>query len=98
MVTKTAILKALKNVMDPELGMNIVDLGFIYGVKIKGGNVHIKMTMTTPMCPLLSSILEDAKNNVSMLKGVKNVEIELVWKPRWTPKKISPEARKTLGL
>ena len=98
MVTKSTVLKALKGVMDPELGLSVLDLGLIYGVKINGANVYIKMTLTTPICPLATMIVEDVKGNVSKLKGVKNVKVELVWDPPWSPKKLSPEAKKTLGI
>jgi metal-sulfur cluster biosynthetic enzyme len=98
MITKSMILKSLKGVMDPELGWSVVDLGLIYETKINGGNVHIKMTLTTPMCPLASMIVDDVKGNISRLKGVRNVEVELVWDPPWSPKRLSPQAKKTLGL
>jgi metal-sulfur cluster biosynthetic enzyme len=98
MVTKGMVLKTLKGVMDPELGWSVVDLGLIYDVKTSGSNVHIKMTLTNQMCPLASMIVDDVKGNISRLKGVKNVKVELVWNPPWSPERLSPEAKKTLGL
>ena len=91
-------MKVLKTCYDPEIPINIVDLGLIYGIKINGGNVWIKMTLTSPMCPLAGFIAEDVKTKVQAIPGVKKTSVEIVWKPQWSPERISKEARKSLGI
>ncbi len=97
-VTKTQIMKALKNCYDPEIPVNIVDLGLVYGVKISGGNVSVKMTMTTPGCPMVSFITEDVRQKVLKVKGVKKVDVELTWDPPWSPERMKANVRKKLGI
>ncbi len=96
MVTKKQVLAVLRECIDPEIGINIVDLGFVYGVEVKGDRVKIKMTLTTPMCPIGPMFQEDVREKAGKLKGVKEVEVELVFDPPWTPEKITPEGRKLL--
>lgn len=98
MVTKEEVIEALKKCYDPEIPVNIVDLGLIYGIDVKDGEVHIKMTMTAPGCPMHTMISEDVKREVGSVKGVKNVTVELVWEPPWSVERISPEAKKKLGI
>ncbi len=97
MVSETLILTALKHVLDPEIGVNIVDLGLVYEVKVENGDVYITMTMTTPGCPLHESISKGAEEAVRQLPGVENVKVDLVWQPAWTPERMSDWARKQLG-
>lgn len=97
MVSEQLILTALKHVLDPEIGVNIVDLGLVYEVKVENGDVHIRMTMTTPGCPLHESISKGAEEAVRQLPGVENVKVDLVWEPAWTPERMSDWARKQLG-
>ena len=97
MVSEKLILTALKHVLDPEIGINIVDLGLVYEVKVENGNVEIKMTMTTPGCPLHESISNGAEEAVRQLPGVENVKVDLVWQPAWTPDRMTDWARKQLG-
>jgi metal-sulfur cluster biosynthetic enzyme len=97
-LTKEQVMKVLKTCYDPEIPINIVDLGLIYEVAIKNGNISIRMTMTSPMCPLAGFIAEDVKTKVQAIPGVKKTSVEIVWKPQWSPEKISKEARKSLGL
>ena len=97
MVSEKLILTALKHVLDPEIGVNIVDLGLVYEVKVENGDVYIKMTMTTPGCPLHESISKGAEEAVRQLPGVENVKVDLVWEPAWTPERMSNWARKQLG-
>lgn len=98
MVSENLILTALKHVLDPELGINIVDLGLVYDVKSEeNGDVHIKMTMTTAGCPLHASISKGAEEAVKQLPGVENVSVELVWEPAWSPERLTDWARKQLG-
>ena len=97
MISETLILTALKHVLDPEIGVNIVDLGLVYEVKVENGDVYITMTMTTPGCPLHESISKGAEEAVRQLPGVENVKVDLVWEPAWTPERMSDWARKQLG-
>jgi len=97
MVNKKEVLKILKNCYDPEIPVNIVDLGLIYDVKINSNKVAIKMTLTALGCPLSGIITQDIKQKVSLLKGVKDVDVEIVFDPPWTPEKMSANARKILG-
>ena len=98
MVTKEDVTKVLKQCLDPEIGINVVDLGFIYEVKIDGKKVYIKMSLTTPGCPMHSFIVQDIKNKVNELKGVEEVNVQLVWDPPWTVDRISDEVKKKLGI
>ncbi|WP_036221679.1 metal-sulfur cluster assembly factor [Mesoaciditoga lauensis] len=98
-ITKEKVMEALKAVIDPEIGLDVVSLGLVYEVNIsEEGNVNVKMTMTTPGCPLVGMITEDAKNILESLEGVKSVNVELVWDPPWTPDMIEPEVRARLGI
>lgn len=92
------ILAALKTVNDPEIGLNIVDLGLIYGVRISSSAVKIEMTMTAPMCPMSGWIAKQARQAVHSVVPDHDVRIELVWSPAWTPECMSAAARKQLNL
>jgi len=89
-------MNALKKCYDPEIPVNIVDLGLIYGVKISGANVGIKLT--TPGCPMHSFITEDVKQKIAKMKGVKKVDVELVWDPPWSPEKMKASVRKKMRI
>lgn len=92
------VLRALRVVIDPELGIDIVSLGLIYGATREGDHVHVVMTMTSPACPLGEVLVEDAKAAVtSLVRGVRDAEVELVFDPRWTPERMTPEAKQQLG-
>lgn len=96
--TPETIRKALRAVKDPELNLNIMDIGLVYDVTVSDtGGVHIKMTLTSPGCPAGAEIMEDARRVVSDLEGVTAVEIELVWEPFWTPEKMDPRVKAFLG-
>lgn len=97
MPTEEEVRSKLKEVMDPELGVNVVDLGLIYGVEVKGNSVIVKMTFTTPACPLLNFLVQNVENKVKEL-GIEDVRVELVWDPPWTPERMSPEAKMQLGM
>lgn len=97
MVTEETVMEALSQVYDPEIPINVVDLGLIYGVDIKGDKVHVKMTMTTPGCPLHGVMTSEAKMRVLALDGVNDAEVELVWEPAWTPDRISDRVKSELG-
>lgn len=96
MVTKKQVISVLKKCYDPELFVSVVDLGLIYSVDINKGNVNIKMGLTSPNCPMQSFILEDIKNKILKLKGVKEVNVDLVFEP-WSPDKVSKKVKKKLG-
>ncbi|MDI6806668.1 MAG: metal-sulfur cluster assembly factor [Candidatus Aenigmarchaeota archaeon] len=98
MVTKAEVLKVLRECYDPEIPINIVDLGLIQGIEIRGGNVKIKMGLTSPYCPMASLIVGDVEEKVKKIKGIKKVNVELLPKFKWPPKRLSEEARKKLGL
>ncbi|MSR06258.1 MAG: metal-sulfur cluster assembly factor [Gemmatimonadetes bacterium] len=99
MITEEAVQKALRHVKDPELNLSIVDLGLVYDVAIdEEGDVDIKMTLTSPGCPSGPEIVGDAQKAVKLLDGVKDVDIEIVWEPFWTPERIDPRVRAYLGL
>lgn len=100
MITKEEVLEQLKTIIDPELHINIVDLGLIYDVKIDQptGNVDVIMTLTTPGCPLSFVFEEWVPEAVKKVKGVNEVRIELVWEPPWDPDKISDDAKEEMGI
>lgn len=92
------VLAALAEVPDPEIGISIVDLGLIYGIDISGDNIHIRITMTTPACPLHAHLRQAIDDSVRRhLPDVNSVLVELVWEPPWHPMRISPQARRQLG-
>lgn len=98
MVNKEDVIEVLKTVIDPEIGLDVINLGLVYELRVEDDNVYVKMTMTTPGCPLTSWILADAENKIKQIPNVKDVQIELVWDPPWSVDRISEEARKLLGL
>lgn len=99
MLTKKVLLEQLKHVPDPELGISIVDLGLVYDVKMdKKGGVYVLMTLTTMGCPLFDLIATPVKVELSKLKGVKEVMVDLTFDPPWSPEKMSEEAKVKLGF
>ena len=89
---------ALRQVKDPELDMNIVELGLVYDVELEDGAVRVKMTLTSPGCPAGPMITNDAYRVLRAVEGVKDVNIDIVWEPYWTPERIDPKVRALLGL
>lgn len=98
MLSEQTIIEALKTVYDPEIPVNIYDLGLIYDVKLTDGNVHIVMTLTTATCPAAAFMPEEVKNVVYEVEGVQNVEVDVVYEPRWTKDKMNDEAKALLGF
>ncbi|PIU20847.1 MAG: aromatic ring hydroxylase [Candidatus Diapherotrites archaeon CG08_land_8_20_14_0_20_34_12] len=98
MVDEKSVLDSLKNVYDPELGISIVDLGFIYKIDIINEKVTVRMTFTSPHCPLSGMITDQVKEAVMKVDGVKEVNIELVFDPPWNPSMMNAEIRKQLGV
>lgn len=98
MVTEEVVIEALKEVYDPELHYNIYDLGLVYDISIDDGKVHVLMTLTTPACPIGPMIIEQLQENLMLVPGVKDVDIEFTFDPMWSPELMSDEARADLGL
>jgi metal-sulfur cluster biosynthetic enzyme len=94
---KEKIIEQLRTVLDPELGINVVDLGLIYDININEGNVFILMTLTTPGCPLHDSIVGGVKRALADIEGIKDVDVEITWNPPWTPERMSEQALQQLG-
>ncbi|MEH7108596.1 MULTISPECIES: metal-sulfur cluster assembly factor [Bacillaceae] len=95
---KEQVLESLKSVYDPELSINVVDLGLIYHVEITEENdVTVTMTLTTPGCPLHNSITNGVRYCVEGIEEVRNVEVNLVWEPAWSPEKMTPDGMRLLG-
>jgi metal-sulfur cluster biosynthetic enzyme len=88
---------ALTNVIDPELGLDFVELGLIYGIEIDGGRVHVTFTLTTPACPIGPQVTEQIEEFVSEVEGVESVESSMIFTPPWTPDKMSEDAKFALG-
>lgn len=99
MPTTDDILAALKNVYDPEMGINIVDLGLVYGTDYAEdkGRLRVAVTLTSPGCPLGPEIVRDIRAELARLPGVSQVDVELVWSPPWEPSRMSDEAKEELG-
>jgi metal-sulfur cluster biosynthetic enzyme len=92
------VTEALSNVIDPELGLDFVELGLIYGVEVQGGDVHVTFTLTTPGCPIGPHVTEQIEEFVGELDGVRNVTSEMVFTPPWSPEKMSEDAKFALGF
>lgn len=88
----------LTHVYDPEIGIDLVNLGLIYELQTKGGDVQVRMSLTTPGCPMSDTMPEVVERAVAMVPGVRTVSVELVWEPRWDPDMMTDEARRELGF
>jgi metal-sulfur cluster biosynthetic enzyme len=98
-VTTEQVYSALRKCMDPEIPVNVVDLGLIYGVKINPeNNVDVKMTMTTRGCPLHDTLVSDVKRYLGKINGIGNINVEIVWDPPWDIEKMDPEIRQKMGF
>ena len=97
MLTVEAVEEALTNVIDPELGLDFVELGLIYGITVEGGDVHVTYTLTTPACPIGPMVAEQIEEFVSELDDVTSVDSELIFIPPWSPDKMSEDAKFALG-
>jgi len=96
-VTEAQVLEALKNVVDPELGINIVDLGLVYEVDVADGKVHVQYTLTTMGCPIGPLIEQQMQQFMASVAGVQEFSAEMVLRPPWTPEMMTEEAKATLG-
>ena len=92
------VIDALREIYDPEIPVNIYDLGLIYRVQIENGDAEVDMTLTTPGCPVAQSFPGMVESSIRKVPGVKSAKVELVWDPPWTQDKLSEEARLQLGL
>jgi len=95
-LTVDGVMNALRNCYDPEIPVNIVDLGLVYNVAIDEDNVKVRMTLTTMGCPAHAYLMHQVQTEIEKIPGVKKAEVEIVWDPPWTPDKMNPEARKQL--
>ena len=93
-----AVIEGLKDIYDPEIPVNIYDLGLIYGLEIAGGHAVVTMTLTTPHCPVAESMPGEVEMRVGAVPGVGSAEVNLVWDPPWDPQKMSDEAKLELGM
>ena len=97
-VTEKAVRDALKTVIDPELNLNLVVLGLVYEIEVDGSAAKATISLTTPMCPAAGQIVEDAKAAIAGVEGVEEADVELTFDPPWTPERISPLIRSSLGI
>jgi metal-sulfur cluster biosynthetic enzyme len=94
---RNSVLQALRLVTDPEVGINIVDLGLVYEVAAGDEGIRVTMTMTSAACPMHAMLVESARGAVAARHPGRSVRVELVWEPAWTPERMSDQARRTLG-
>ncbi len=97
-VTDKDVRSALKTVKDPELNLDLVVLGLVYDIEVDEGDVHVVMSLTSPMCPVADQIVSDARDAISKLDGVESCEVDLTFDPPWTADRIAPLIRSSLGL
>jgi metal-sulfur cluster biosynthetic enzyme len=97
-VSEDQVKLALRRVKDPDLQLNVMDLGLVYGIAVDGTTVKIDMTLTSPACPSGPELMGNAEKEVMALPGVEKVEVNLVWMPFWTPEKMEPRVRAYLGF
>ena len=97
-ITEGQVFEALKDCYDPEIPVNLVDLGLIYDVKIIDDWVGVKMTLTTPGCGMSGMISQNVRNRVLKVPGVKEADVRIVWDPAWSPARMSADAKKKLGM
>jgi len=96
--TEKDIRNALKTVKDPELNLDLVVLGLVYDIEVDEANVKVTMSLTSPMCPVAGQIVEDERTAVLTVQGVEEADVQLTFDPPWTPERISPLIRSSLGL
>ena len=97
-VDRDAVVAALKQVYDPEIPVDVYELGLIYDIKIEGAKVSVTMTLTAPNCPIADEVVEQVRNGVWAVKGVQDVDVQLVFEPEWTPERMSEEAKLMLNM
>jgi metal-sulfur cluster biosynthetic enzyme len=97
-VTEKAVRNALKTVKDPELNIDLVTLGLVYDIEVEADRVKATISLTSPMCPVAGQIVDEARLAIAKVDGVENAEVQLTFDPPWTPERISPLIRSSLGL
>ncbi len=97
-IERDAVIAALKQVYDPEIPVDVYELGLIYDIIIEGTKVSITMTLTAPNCPIADEVVEQVRNGVYAVRGVSDVDVQLVFEPEWTPERMSEEARLMLNM
>jgi metal-sulfur cluster biosynthetic enzyme len=97
-ITEDQVKAVLRRVKDPELNLNILDLGLVYAIRVDGAKVSVDMSLTSPGCPSGPEIMSDAEQQLTALPGVEEVAVNLVWTPFWTPDRIEPRIRAYLGI
>jgi metal-sulfur cluster biosynthetic enzyme len=97
-VTEDQVKLALRRVKDPELNLNIIDLGLVYAINVEGAKVSVDMSLTSPGCPSGPEIMGEAEQQLRAVPGVEDVSVNLVWSPFWTPERIEPRVRAYLGF
>lgn len=97
-IKEEEVIDCIKTVMDPEIPVNLYDLGLIYKIDIKNNNIEINMTLTNPNCPVAGQMPENVGKSVEILEGLKSVKVNLVWEPKWDKKFMSEDAKLTLDI
>jgi metal-sulfur cluster biosynthetic enzyme len=97
-LTDADVLEGLREVFDPEIPVNIVDLGLVYEIDLQPGRAHVKMTLTAMGCPMAADVMADVRGRLLQLPGVEEATVELVYDPPWTPERMTEEARWELGM
>ncbi|HLN88229.1 MAG TPA: DUF59 domain-containing protein [Candidatus Limnocylindrales bacterium] len=97
-IIEAEVIEALRTCFDPEIPVNIYEMGLIYAIKVEAGAVEIQMTLTSPHCPAAQSIPAEVEGKVRQIAGVTDVKIDIVWEPPWDPSKMSEAARLQLGM
>ena len=95
---KEKVIAEIKKIYDPEIPVNIYELGLIYDISVKGNNVKVKMTLTTPNCPVAESLPKEVKDSIMDIKGINKVDLNLVWDPPWDKSMMSEAAKLELNL
>ncbi len=98
LISEEEIVKCIKTVMDPEIPVNLYDLGLIYSIKIINNNVSIEMTLTNPNCPVAGQMPENVGKSIESLNGIKSIEVKLVWNPPWNKDFMSEDAKLALDI
>lgn len=98
MVTEKDVRRALRKVKDPELNLDLVVLGLVYGIEVQDTHVRATISLTSPFCPAANQIIDDARGAIEQMEGVETAEVELTFNPPWTPERIDPLIRASLGI
>ena len=98
LISKDKIIECIKTVMDPEIPVNLYDLGLIYSIKNSNNNIVIKMTLTNPNCPVAGQMPENVAKSIEQINGLRSIEVKLVWNPKWTKDLMSEDAKLALDI